>query len=76
MKLQIVDRRKVLRDFNERNCTTQPAGRYVGVRILNNNTDDARLLFLHRNKSGRAIFIPDEEGCHLRGLRVNDCYHD
>ena len=75
MKLKVVDRRKVLREFNELNGTTNPSSAYVGVRVIDNDSPRARLMFLHTNGEGREFFSPAAGG-HLRGLRVDDSYKD
>ena len=77
MHLKIVDRRKVLRAFNELGHTTSLHSSYVGVSVLDNDTHDARLVFKHHNGSGRAVYVVFEDGSNqLRGLRVNDSYLD
>jgi hypothetical protein len=77
MRIEIVDRRKTLRDFNERNGTTNRHSSYVGVSVVDNGRREARLVFKHFNGDGRATYVMFEDGSNqLRGTRINDSYLD
>ena len=71
MRIKIIERRKVLRDFNRFNCTTNPISSYIGVRVVPHPLGD-QLLFSHANGVGRKYY----DGPQLRGTSVDESYLD
>ena len=75
MKIEVVDRRQVLADFNERNDSTSDHNHYVGVRVTNNGSREACLRFRHFNGCHCATYVMFEDGSNqLRGTRINESY--
>lgn len=74
MRIEIVDRRKALRAFNELNGTSRDSA-YIGVKVADNETRNARLVFRHINGSGLRTYVMFEDGSNqLEGTRINDSY--
>ncbi len=55
MKLQITNRRALLKNFNVENCTTAANSRYVGAEVLTNRNNPLAIGFKHTNGSGYHI---------------------
>ena len=65
MKLQIINRRALLKKFNEDNRTTTGCSRYVGAEVLTDRNEPLALGFKHTNGSGYKVLT----------FRCVDCAH-
>jgi hypothetical protein len=55
MKLQITNRRALLRNFNAENCTTAACSQYVGAEVLTDRNQPLAIGFKHVNGSGYKV---------------------
>ena len=64
MKIQIINRRALLKSFNEENCTTVSCSKYVGAEVQTNLNNPLAISFRHTNGSGwkTLTFEPSEAG--------------
>jgi hypothetical protein len=55
MKVQITNRRALLKNFNEENCTAADCSKYVGAEVLTDRNEPLAVGFKHTNGSGYKV---------------------